>query len=347
MSATGQKKGKNMNTTRERSGRLQLCIRQLLILGLAVGACGVGSAASAAPAILRPAKTEVDSHNYEYYDGDVLCDGVREPIRWPETWLSTDWSSSPHWAELAFTSAVPVRTAAIFWGVEKGVPASSRNYAIQAWENGAFTNILEVKDNPRAARSVHTFKPATSMRFRIWQPAEGGSALRTNGLWITEIELYSDAKPDSEFGSEADLAELRKHQEAVRDNTIGLYRRTRYYKGRTGAVAPTLRRTGMRVIQLDYLDERELGLCRIAVLCGTRGIPDPDAVEAYVRNGGALIAIHNGCGRGRGSMIPDVWTFEGMASDGGFAVADARHPITAGITNAITTTFGDYAVLKV
>ncbi len=338
-----------MNTTREQAGRLQQWMRQLMVLGLAVGGCGAASVAGAASPMLRPAKTAVDSRNYEYYDGDVLCDGVREPLRWTEGWKSTDLASAAHWAELDFTSAVPVQTVAIFWDVERGGAVDcSRAYAIQAWVNGAFTNVLEVKDNPEAPRSIHTLKePVTSTKFRIWQPAGGGSTARKNALCIAEIELYSIAKRAAEFGTPEDLAALRKHQAEVRDNTIGLYRRTRYYRGRTGSVAPTLRKTGMRVIQLDYLDARELELCRIAVLCGARGIPDPAALEAYVRNGGCLVAIHNGCGRALGSAIPDVWSFAGMsATNGSFTVANAKHPILAGITNAVTTTYGDYAVLK-
>lgn len=298
--------------------------------------------------ILRPAKTSVDSHNYEYYDGDVLCDGVRTPTRWTETWLSTDWKPLPHWAELTFTSAVPVRTVAVFWGVENnGTPASSRNYAIQAWKDGAFVDVLEVKDNLPTARSVHVLAdPVVSTRFRIWQPVEGGGVARPNGLWLAEIELYTEAKSEAEFDTAADQAELQRNQEVVRDNTIGIFRRSRYFRGRPGSVVAPMRSTGMRVIPLDYLDARELGLCRIAVLAGARCLPDPDAVEAYVRDGGGLIAIYDSCGRGGGSAIPDVWSFVGMADDGGFTLSDTRHPITKEITNEIATTYGDYAVLK-
>ena len=320
-----------------------------IILTLAALVCASVVVASEPARILRPAQVKTDSCGYEYED-KMLCDGMREPIRWQEAWLSTDWSASPRWVELAFTSEVPVQTVAIFWGVEEGRPASSRTYAIQAWQTNAvtnaFMNIVEVKDNKLAAHSVHTFKAVTSKRFRVWQPVGGGSVTRTNGLWIAEIELYSSAKPDKEFGTPEDLAEALRLRQEVRDRTIGVFRRSRGYRGPVGTFANILGKSGWRVIQLEYLDERELGLCRSVVMCGSRAMPNMDALSEYVANGGGLMFLCNSCGRGPGSAFPDIWEFKGMADAGAFTLKDTRHPVTRGITNEFKTTYGEYAVLK-
>ncbi len=316
------------------------------VLALAALAGESGVVASPPARFLPPARVLTDSFGYEY-GTPMLADGVRDPIRWQEAWLSDERGAGhSHWVELAFTSDVPVRTAAIFWGVENGAPASSRAYAIQAWVHGAFTNILEVRDNPPAARSIHTFEATTSRRFRVCQPAGGGSAQRPDGMWIAEIELYDGVKPDAAFGTPEDLADAKHRREEMRDRTIGVFRRSRYYRGRTGAIANPLMRRGWRVIPLDYLDERELGLCRVVILCGTRAIPNANVLDEYVRNGGGLLAAHDSCGRGPGSVLPDVWTFDCMGTAGGFAVTGAKHPITAGVTNPIESTYGDYAVMK-
>ncbi|MDD5677260.1 MAG: VCBS repeat-containing protein [Kiritimatiellae bacterium] len=327
-----------------RIGKSQHYVRSM-ISALAAFACAAGVAAAGPAQILLPAQVKTDSCGYEY-ENKMLCDGMREPLRWQEAWLSSEWSAAPRWVEVAFTSDVPVRTVAIFWGVDEGRPASSRHYAIEAWRDKAFTNILDIRDNPQAARSVHTFDEVTSKRFRVWQPAGGGSPPRTNAMWIAEIELYGSAKPDAEFGTAADLAEVRRFRQEVRDRTIGVFRRSRSYVGRTGAIAKPLMRSGWRVIQLNYLDERELGLCRAAVMCGTRAIPNMDVLAEYVSNGGGMMFIYDSCGRGPGSVFPDIWEFTGMAKTCNLTLTPARHPITRGITNAIRTTYGEYAVLK-
>ncbi|NLE66065.1 MAG: CRTAC1 family protein [Lentisphaerae bacterium] len=299
--------------------------------------------------MLRPDKVATDSCGYEV-ENKMLCDGVREPIRWQEAWISTEWTESPRWAELSFTSEVPVRTVAIFWGVDEGAPAASRAYSIQAWQTNAatnaFVNILEVKNGKPAARSVHTFKPVTSKRFRVWQPVGGGIASRPNAMWIAEIELYEGEKPDREFGTPADLAEAERLRREVRDRTIGVFRRARGYRGPVGVIANFLGKQGWRVIQLDYLDERELRLCRAAVMCGPRALPNMDTLAEYVGNGGGLMFLNNSCGRGPGSAFPDIWEFTGMADSCALSLEDARHPITRGITNAMETAYGEYATMK-
>ena len=323
--------------------------RLVFLLLPAALACAPGVAASGPAQILRAAMVKTDSCAFDY-ENKMLCDGVREPVRWQEAWLSSEGTNAPRWVELAFTSDVPVRTVAIFWGAENASPAASRAYAIQAWQTNAFTNafanILEVKDNPPAARSVHTFDAVSSKRFRVLQQPGCGSAARPNGMWIAEIELYGVSKPDSEFGTTADLNAARQLRHEVRDRTIGVHRRSRGYWGRSGGIARLLMRSGWRVIQLDYLDERELGLCRAAVICSTRAIPNMHILSEYVRNGGGLMLLHDSCGRGPGSVFPDIWEYKDMAPSGRFSLAGAAHPITRGITNEFATTYGEYAVLK-
>lgn len=323
--------------------------RLFFLLLPAALACASAGVASDPARILRPAQVKTDSCGNEHED-KMLCDGVREPIRWQEAWLSVEGTNAPRWVELVFTSDVPVRTVAIFWGVENGRPAASRKYAIQAWQTNAFTNaftnIVEVEDNPPSARSVHTFDAVNSRRFRVLQQAGCGSAARPNGMWIAEIELYGSAKPDSEFGTPADLDEARQLRHEVRDRTIGVHRRSRGYWGRSGGIARLLMRSGWRVIQLDYLDERELGLCRAAVICNTRAIPNMHILSEYVRNGGGLMFVHDSCGRGPGSVFPDIWEYRGMAASDRFSLTGAAHAITRGITNEFGTTYGEYAALK-
>lgn len=320
-----------------------------MILTLAALTCAANVVTAGPARILRPDQVKTDSCGYEY-ENKMLCDGVREPLRWQEAWLSTDWTAGPRWVEMAFTSEVPVRTVAIFWGIEAGQPIASRTYALQAWQTNAVTNtfvtILEVKNNPATARSVHTFDTVTSTRFRILQPVGGGLATWSNGMWIAEIELYESVKPDKEFGTPGDLAEALRLKQEVRDRTIGVFRRSRGYRGTVGFFANLLERSGWRVIQLEYLDERELGLCRAAVLCNARAIPNFNALTDYVANGGGLMFVHSSCGRGPGSVFPDIWDFMGMADACELSMADTSHPVTRGITNAITTTYGEYSVLK-
>jgi len=316
---------------------------QWLFLALIAFGCEDGFAARGVDRIWMPAKITVDSCGYEY-DSAPLCDGIREPLRWRESWASRETCSEPHWVELVFTSPVPVKAVAIHWNIERGQPKSSQSYAIQVWQNGAFTNILEIRDNPPAPRTVHVFGGVTTDRLRVWQPPGGGPATRSNVMWIAEIEVYNYPKKEAEFGKQPDLEQVKLVQAAVRDRTIGIYRRGRH-QGRSGAIEAPLAKQGWRIMELDRLDERELKLCRIVVIAGTRHIPHRDTLLAFLHNGGGVLFVHDACGRSVGSLLPNLWEFTGMG-EGEFLTVDPNHPITYGLPMRFFPTYGDHVCLK-
>ncbi len=312
-------------------------------------ALGVGTAHGG---ILLPDRSAVSGCELEHFDlALTLCDGVREAKRMRESWKSSPENTSPQWAELHFTNQVPIRAVAIHWHVEKGVPWSSRQYKLQRWEadaqdprKGEYKDIAEIKNNTAAPFSVHTFPEAKTQRLRVWQPSGGGPAGNANLMWITELEAYDHPRAAAEFGTESDKAQQRMVEAAERARTIGIYKRTRH-QPRTKAVLSVLPRTGMQTLQLDFLDARELRRCKVVVLAGPRFLPNRDAIIDYVYNGGAVLFVHDACGRSGGSVLPDIWEYAGTGGSE-LVVKDAAHPLAAGVSNRFSAGYFEHAALK-
>ncbi len=237
-----------------------------MMLGLCIGfSCAGGQDAHARGRRWMPDSVAVDTVGYEYEINPPLSDGFREPRYWREVWMSRETHNEPHWAELTFTSSVPVEAVAIHWAVEdghpkaSGKPTTSREYRIQVWLDGEYRDAVQVSDHPPASRSVHVFDRVSTERVRVWQPAGGGPAFRTNAMWIAEIEVYDYPKAESDFGMAADDEEVRIIRAASRERTIGVYLRARHHRqGWTTSISRSLSQAGWRTIGLDRLDERSL-----------------------------------------------------------------------------------------
>ncbi len=299
--------------------------------------------------ILVPDNIRVSSVS-SAYDHLPLVNGFRETDYWREAWASAYVPGRPqeHWVELSYAEPVAVEAVAIHWYVENNIPASSRSYSIQAWKNGAYTDIVEIADNPATPRNLHVFDRVETERIRIRQAPDGGPEIRPAVMWITEIEVYNYPKQEAEFGTTADEEQLRQVRQKVRDRTVGIYRRHArpHPRPRSGAVVGPLQEAGWRALELDRIGKRELEMCRILVVTGHHHMPNREQILEFVHNGGALLLLHYACGRsGGGSLFPELWTFEGMGQ-GELRIVNPAHPLAAGAQTRFLPTFGEHARLK-
>ncbi len=293
--------------------------------------------------ILIPEEIKVSSSGYAFRN-TPLANGIREPQILYESWASRYLPGRPeaHWVEFSFKAPVAVEAVAVHWYTERGHFASSQSYKIQAWADGGYTDIVEVTDNPPVRRNLHTFDKVETDRIRILQPPGGGPAFRSNIMWVAEVEIYDYPRRESGFGTPADKEQLRRVREAGRDRTIGIFRSGR----RSLALSKTLQEEGWRTHFLYYLDKRELQMCSIVAIVDRRHIPNREKLLRYMHNGGSVLFLHDACGRaGGGSLLPDLWTFEGMG-EGELEIVDSGHPISAGATERFSPMYGDHARLR-
>ncbi len=339
------KKLKNM-TFHDREWLRGLLVEMVCVMLSVAGAgAAAGSDGGGPGRILLPQKTAVDSYDYELWScSDVLCDGVREPKRWRETWASWKGKVEPHWAELQFAAPVTAKAVAIHWNTGNGVAWSPRSYKIQSWDGKAYQDIIEVKDNPPAPFTLHVLDEIKTDRIRVWQPAGGGPAGNSNIMWIAEIEVYDYAKTAADFRTESDKAQQRQIQAESRARTIGVYKRSRH-TGRTGAVEGALAKLGKRTLELDYLDERELKRCGMVVLADLRVIPNRDVLLDFIYNGGSVLFVHDACGRSGGAMLPNIWEYAGLGQSE-LVVKDKMHPVGKGLPEHFAHAYADHVRLK-
>jgi hypothetical protein len=126
------------------------------------------------------------------YTTAPLTDAVTdtEAVPWDQAaWASED-ARGGHWVELAFPQEVTMKTVVLYWAVDAGSTWTSRNYAIQAFVDGAWREVATATAQNQRDLSVHSFAPVKTSRLRLLQPEGGGNAARPNILWLREIAVF-------------------------------------------------------------------------------------------------------------------------------------------------------------
>jgi hypothetical protein len=134
------------------------------------------------------AKVAVDSHYSNYPDVAPLIDGVRQlpgkSAGNDVTWASAE-DGTPHWVELTLRQEATVREVAIYWAREI---SASRTIEIQVPDGDTWRTVGRADSLPAKQAVTVAFPPIKTKRFRVYQPANGGSEARPGLMWITEIE---------------------------------------------------------------------------------------------------------------------------------------------------------------
>lgn len=134
-----------------------------------------------------------DSHFVNYPSLDCLQDGEAPP---PGTSLPNDisWASaetnSPHWVAVDFGRPRQISEVVVHWANYAHQLNTSRTFEVQVPDNGGWRALYRSPEEgePEALFTRVEFEPVTVRRFRVWQPAGGGSEGRPNLMWLTEIE---------------------------------------------------------------------------------------------------------------------------------------------------------------
>jgi hypothetical protein len=105
------------------------------------------------------------------------------------SWASAD-NSSDHWLEVTMAQEQTVSEVTVYWAYSGGVYFTSQKILIQVPDDGGWRNVYS---SPQEGHSVgpctsFSFEPVKTNRFRIYQPAGGGSASRPNLMWLAEVE---------------------------------------------------------------------------------------------------------------------------------------------------------------
>ncbi|MCS7254541.1 MAG: discoidin domain-containing protein [Armatimonadota bacterium] len=139
------------------------------------------------------AKVSVDS-SFAGYNPKTINDGCGS-LGQPDDWARVAWASAeteqPHWVQLDFGREVSLRKLIIWWALDRGKFYTSRSYAIQAFVNGEWHDIIQCKRDYEEPFTVHIFeKPLKCNRLRVLQPIGGGNRQRPNLMWVAEVEAY-------------------------------------------------------------------------------------------------------------------------------------------------------------
>ncbi len=142
--------------------------------------------------IAREAQASVDS-SYSGYDATPVNDGIvrAEGLHWTkEAWASAE-DQKEHWIELKFDRPRQVARATIYWSLDAGIPRTSREVRLQAWQQGKWATIATAKPaEPVPQTTMRLTKPVTAVRFRLLQPKGAGPEGRPHLMWVREVELF-------------------------------------------------------------------------------------------------------------------------------------------------------------
>lgn len=133
------------------------------------------------------------SHFVNYPSLDCLQDGEAPP---PGTTLpnAISWASaeteSPHWVEVDFGRVREISEVVVHWANYEHQFHTSRIFEVQIPDDGGRRTVYRSPEEgePEALYTRAEFEPVEVRRFRVWQPAGGGSEARPNLMWLTEIE---------------------------------------------------------------------------------------------------------------------------------------------------------------
>lgn len=140
---------------------------------------------------LAPGVSVTADSTFNGYTTAPLIDGVTdtEQVQWDQAaWASGD-AKKEHWVEMTFPREVTIRTVLLYWAIDGGNVWTSRDYSLQVPEDGGWRELATVKGQTQRDMSIHSFKPVTTNRIRLLQPAGGGPATRPNILWLREIAV--------------------------------------------------------------------------------------------------------------------------------------------------------------
>ena len=142
-------------------------------------------------ALLPGVQVTADS-TFSGYTTAPLVDGVTDTkgVPWDQAaWASEDQKGA-HWVELAFPQEVTLKTVLIYWAIDVGNTWTSRNYALEAFVDGAWVAVATAAGQGQRDFSVHSFAPVKTSRLRLRQSDGGGNAARPNILWLREIAAF-------------------------------------------------------------------------------------------------------------------------------------------------------------
>jgi hypothetical protein len=115
------------------------------------------------------------------------------------SWASDESSTSPHWIEINFGSTKIVRRVVVRWAWNSFQSRwmTSQRYQIQSWDGTSFVDALVVSNPPVGSVTDMSFSAVSTSRIRIYQPANMGPATYSVILWVSEVEAYEAAGPDT------------------------------------------------------------------------------------------------------------------------------------------------------
>lgn len=158
------------------------------------------------------------SSTFQGYDKKALNDGwfVTEDnhiqSNWSkESWASTDNKNIEHWIEFSFDSAKEVSQVVVHWANDNDTFYSPKRAYVEAEVGGEWIKVAEITNTPeyeggdcRAFEPtwVFNFNAVTATKIRVVQPKASGAHdeynidIRSGIMWVSEIEIYKEAKYD-------------------------------------------------------------------------------------------------------------------------------------------------------
>jgi len=138
----------------------------------------------------------VDS-SYDGYTAAPLTDDVWDVrriagMKYNEgNWASAE-THTPHWIELSFSEPTPLAVVYVYWGFDRNRFMPSRRAELQVSDDGGrWQTISRMEPDKDYDRMAFEFAPITTMRARIFQPAQQGPPNRPFIMWVREVKVFS------------------------------------------------------------------------------------------------------------------------------------------------------------
>ncbi len=136
-------------------------------------------------------EVKVDSHYMTSYPLVApLIDGFSgEGSSNDVTWASAE-DDQPHWIEIKLPQPRPVKEVTVYWANTGSTFHTSQNIEIQVPEGGGWKTVYTSpkKGFTPARCTTFFFDEVTTDRFRVYQPAGGGTVQRPDLMWVAEVE---------------------------------------------------------------------------------------------------------------------------------------------------------------
>ncbi len=136
-------------------------------------------------------EVKVDSHYMTSYPSVApLTDGFcGEGSSNDVTWASAE-DDQPHWIEIKLPQPRPLKEVTVYWANTGSTFHTSQNVQVQVPEDGGWKTVYTSPKQGLGAERCTTFffDEVTTDRFRVYQPAGGGTSQRPNLMWVAEVE---------------------------------------------------------------------------------------------------------------------------------------------------------------